>query len=110
MLELRNQTPFVAALVPGLGKEGAEYLTVVVKGTFTLDGRGGGRVAEEQVPMRHADEAEGDPAASSTRYEADASPLKPGTDVVLVGAAVSTRPVKDLVVGLAVGTTRKAVR
>ena len=36
MLELQNQTPFSAAIVPGLDKEGRDTVTVVVKGTFDL--------------------------------------------------------------------------
>src|SRR5262249_26571503 len=47
---------------------------------------------------------------TSARYEADSSPPKLGTDVVLVGQAHSDRPVTELDVGLQVGPVRKVLR
>jgi hypothetical protein len=110
MLDLRNRTPFAAAIVPGLDKEGRDTLTVVVKGTFALGRREALAVADAQVPIAYADVFHGEPGLSSIRYEADACPAKTGTDVVLVGHARSVRPVPSLDVSLDVGRLHKVVR
>ncbi len=36
MLELRNRTPFAAALLPGLDKDGVDQLSVLVKATYRV--------------------------------------------------------------------------
>src|SRR5689334_9141909 len=111
MLELQNQTPFRAAIVPGLDKEGADHLTVIVKATFALPKKGAPLVlAEQQADLVHADVFSGEPGASSVRYEADACPEKRGTDVLLNGHAYSPRPTASIDVSLAAGPLRKIVR
>src|SRR4051812_40305446 len=109
MLDLRNQTPFQAQLFPALTKEGDELCLVIVKGTFTFD-RAGVQPAEAQQPLATADVHYGEPATTSAKYEADTSPPKLGTDVVLVGQAHSDRAVTELDVGLSVGPWRKVLR
>ncbi|MCA9727308.1 MAG: DUF2169 domain-containing protein [Candidatus Eisenbacteria bacterium] len=112
MLELVNDTPFAAAILPGLDKEGVQNATVIVKGTFLLPAAGANdpTIAEEQVPIVGAAEYYGDPEKTSIRYDTDMVPAKPGTDVVLVGCARSARPLPALDVTLAVGPLKKTVR
>ena len=110
MLEIKNRTPFAAAIVPGLDREGRDTVTVIVKGTFDLGGRTALVPSALQVPIAHAETFHGEPGLSSIKYEADACPAKRGTDVVLVGHAVSIRPVPSLDVSLSVGPVRKTVR
>lgn len=110
MLELQNDTPFSVALFPGLDEEGAEHVTVVVKGTFRLGGGAAIGPADEQEPIHHAEVFHGEPGASSVRYESDACPAKRGTDVVLNGHAHAPKPVGSLDVSLAVGPLQKTVR
>jgi hypothetical protein len=111
MLELRNRTPFAAAIAPGLDREGRDTVTVLVKGTFALSARGRDlSVAEEQVKVAFADTFHGEPGRSSVKYEADGCPGKRGTDVVLVGHACSLRPVPSLDVELFAGRLKKVVR
>jgi hypothetical protein len=110
MLDLRNQTPFPAAIVPGLDREGRDTVTVVVKATFALGRREALEVADAQVPIAYADAFHGEPGLSSLQYEADACPAKKGTDVALSGHARAVRPVPSLDVSLAVGRLRKVVR
>ena len=109
MLEIKNRTPFAAAIVPGLDKEGRDTVTVIVKGTYDLGGRTALVPSAAQVPIVHGETFHGEPGLSSIKYEADACPAKKGTDVVLVGHAVSLRPVSSLDVSLAVGPVRKVV-
>ncbi len=110
MLEIKNRTPFAAAIVPGLDQEGRDTVTVIVKGTFDLGGRTALVPSEQQVSIAHGDTFHGEPGVSSIKYEADACPAKRGTDVVLVGHAVSIRPVSSLDVSLSAGPVRKTVR
>ena len=100
MLEIKNRTPFAAAIVPGLDVQGRDTVTVVVKGTFDLGGRGALAPSEQQAPIAHADSFHGEPGRSSIKYEGDACPAKQGTDVVLVGQACSIRPVPSIDVSL----------
>ena len=112
MLELVNETRFAGALVPSLDRDGADRLSVVVRGTYTLDpGRQELRLADEQTPVLFADLHHGEPGASSEKLEADNAPRKPGTDVVLIGAAHAPRGrVAAMDVSLRVGSLRKSVR
>lgn len=94
------------------GSDGAELVSVVVKGTFTLpaDGAGVG-LADEQIPPRYADEYWGDPAASSLKAPADFAPVKAGTDVLLVGTAYSPegRPATRLEASVRIGSVSKRI-
>ncbi len=113
MLEIRNDTPFVVALVPGLDPEGLESATLVVKGTFALGGRAGEPgLAGKQAPVALADtHVSDDDAGSSLRVASEATPAKPATDVALVGHAVSPRgAVPSLDVELHAGPVSKVVR
>jgi hypothetical protein len=109
MLAVENATSLPAALVPGIDAEGRTEATVVVKATFRLR-EGELLLADEQAPILRADEHHGEPGRSSLRYEADLSPQKAGTDVVLIGQAWSPAPVPELDVVLTAGPLRKAVR
>ncbi|APR82345.1 Hypothetical protein A7982_07694 [Minicystis rosea] len=109
MFAIDNPTSLPAALVPGLDEEGRTIATVVVKATFRLR-EGELALADEQVPLHDVDEHHGDPATSSVRYEADRSPQKAGTDIVLIGHAWSPAPTPELDVSLVAGPVRKTLR
>lgn len=114
MLELVNQTPYAVALVPFTDRAGIDHLAVVVKATWDLAAAASGRepaLAPEQRPVLFADERSGDDPQASLRYEADAGPPRPGTDVALVGHAYPERPGQATAeVSLAVGPVRRTVR
>jgi hypothetical protein len=113
MFGLVNRTPFVASLIPGLGKDDVAHLTVLAKGTFSIPASTGPlTIAEQQVPFLAVDQCNGpDPATSCVRIESDVCPAKPGTDVVLVGHAhAGARPRSSVDVGLRVANLRKVVR
>ncbi len=111
MLDLVNKTPFVASLLPGLDKDGLEYLVVAIKATFTVTSSGATTVATEQVPVVLADVHSGEPGVSSVLYESDGALRKPGVDVVLVGSAHGPASAAASVdVELRIGAARKTVR
>lgn len=111
MLDLQNQTPFDAALLPGLDKEGRDTLTVAVKATFTLDRRGNVAVADAQLPLQRGDVHTGEPGASSVQLEDESTPVKRGTDIVLVGHAwAGPRKSPSVDVTLRVGRLARSAR
>lgn len=115
MFEIKNQTPFVVALLPGLSPDGQDIATVAVKGTFALPpGRATGplAVADQQVPLTMADVSNSERAdRASVRYAAESQPTKPATDVALIGHAYAPgKGVTEVDVGLRVGPVQKVVR
>lgn len=88
MLEIRNHTPLSVSLVPGLDKEGVDFVTTIMKGKFTIvPGQSRLKFADEPATIFQADEYFGEPDKSSVRYEADVAMRKRGTDIVVNGHA-----------------------
>lgn len=98
-----NQTPFAALPVPLLDAAGNDVLVAIVKATFAIDAKGAARLAGKPSPIRVADELH-DPGSpqSSIRYPTDIGVAKLGTDVVVVGDAISPVPVKVLDIAIKV--------
>lgn len=90
-MELKNTTPFEAAYFPLFDREGAESLVVVVKATYEIGGEAP-RIAEEQDPVRPADEYVGEPGESGLIAEAELVPPRPSTGVTLRGHAIAPAP------------------
>ncbi|MFO0617558.1 MAG: DUF2169 domain-containing protein [Polyangiaceae bacterium] len=112
MLRLDNQTPFDAAILPGLDKEGIDTVTVAVKGTFAIDRKGAVVIADAQLPLQRGDTHYAEPGTSSVLLEDETSPLKRGTDVVLVGHAWAGggRKAPSVDVSLRVGRLARSAR
>jgi hypothetical protein len=84
---------------------------VVIKATFQWNDAGAVTLAEEQLPVLHADVFHGEPGVSSLRYAAEVCLRKPGTDVALVGQAYAPgRGATQVDVGLRVGPVQAALR
>jgi hypothetical protein len=107
-MEIVNATPFAAAQTVLLDRDGAEQLLVVVKATYVFSERGELEPADEQDPIRPADEHRGEPDSSSIEHEAELLPPKPATDAFLVGSARAQRPgTRTMEVRFRVGTREK---
>jgi hypothetical protein len=92
-MTLANATPFAALAAPLAAPDGRDVVLAVVKATFRRDRRGRLVLGDEQVQVRAGDVAHfPDVEDSSIRYPADLCTEKRGTDVVIVGEAVSPRP------------------
>lgn len=95
-----NATSFSALAVPYHDERGVDVVVALVKATFV---RRGAKLAlaDEQAPVRTGD-VPTDPAAaverreSSVRYPSDVGGEKVGADIVVVGSAVSAKPVPSL--------------
>jgi hypothetical protein len=110
-MKLLNGSGMAAGYTLGMDPEGAEYVVVAVKGTFTLPRMGEEpRLATEQVPLVDADLFTGEPGRSATLAECDYALEKPRCDVLLNGAAYPPggRPAQRVMVGLQVGSLRKS--
>jgi hypothetical protein len=89
-LSFANASHFAALAVPYNGYDGRDLVIAVVKATFVR--RAGGRlvIADRQAPIRPSDALHfPDAPQSSIRYPSDICVAKRGTDVVIVGEAVS---------------------
>lgn len=112
MLQILNKTTFEAALALNTDQDGAEKVTVAIKGTFKIPPRYGDvRLADEQLQVLYADEYYGEPGKSSIKYPADLVLGKFNTDIGLIGIAHSSggKSVKRLLVSLKVGTLKKTI-
>ena len=89
-----NTSRFAALTVPYTAPDGRVVVIAVVKATFTRRGAGRVALADEQVPIRPSDVLHvPDARESSIRYPSDICTAKQGTDVLIVGDAISRAPV-----------------
>jgi hypothetical protein len=87
MWTLVNDTAFAGDRTWVRDKTGVHHWIVAIRATFSLAADGSTKIAAEQVPPKLAAEYWGEPGASSLHHEGDLSPLKPSTDVLIVGSA-----------------------
>lgn len=109
MWMLDNRTPYQAERTWVRDKEGAHDWIVVVKATYDIAEDGGLTLSEAPVVPLHEPEYRGVPGASSVKYEADLTPMKPGTDVYLnaIAYAPRGRACTEVMVSLRVGRLSK---
>jgi len=86
MLQVRNRTPFKAALGVFANPDGIDCAYAVVKATFQL-GPGPLKPAAEQAPLIPIDAPHGDPLQTSLKAAGEITLSKPSTDVLLIGSA-----------------------
>lgn len=110
MLQLKNDTPFKADIALFPNERGVDTLYVTIKATFTL--QESVTLAEQQEPVRLADEYQGEPGRTSLKYSSDVHLTKPATDVIVIGSAHAPdgKPVASLDVSVSVGERRKTIR
>lgn len=109
---VENRTPFLADTHVEPNADGQEVVVVIISATF--QGENPSAVlapASEQLPIAFSDVPFGNPAASSTRYEADIAIVKPAAEVIINGAAHAPdgKAIREMQVGFRVGTLRKVL-
>lgn len=111
MWAIDNRTPHAVERTWVRDPEGRHQWVVVLKATFDVGERGALRQSDEQPPPRHEPEYRGDPATTSLRAEADLVPLRPTTDVVVVGQAHAPagKPSRAVPVGLRIASVDKVL-
>ena len=111
---LRNATSFAADAIPLHDERGVDILVVVAKATFFV--RGGKLViADDQAPVRMTDVhtdivAVEEGRESSIRYPSDIAGEKSGADIVVVGNAISRKPVPSIDVAVRIPGRSVALR
>jgi hypothetical protein len=115
MANVENLTPFAHVALPSTGADAVDRLLVVVSARFELPRPGTSMQTPpkliEQKPVRLADEYNGEPDASSLRYEGQSAFDRPATDVLLLGQAWAPggRAEKRVDVALVIANRRKTV-
>lgn len=109
-MELVSLSPFPALLLPWEADAGQASLTVVVKVTVQLVHDGDAIVADEQLAIE-GDATWDDGPSASLHHPSERAPLKPRTDLVLVGHAYAPggSPVVELPVRVRIGDFQKAI-
>lgn len=103
-MSLVNATAYFAADVPYVAPSGQRVVVVLVKATFELDRTGALAPAAEPSPVRLGEVlTDGEKPNGSARYPSDLSCAKAGADVVVVGSAISARPVTRMDLMVRVG-------
>ncbi len=93
-MSFSNATRFAALDVPFVDHLGHDVVIAIVKATFTILADGKLVPAEAPAPVRVNDELwDGDEPEASIRLPTDVCVEKVGTDVIVVGEAVSPKPV-----------------
>jgi hypothetical protein len=110
-MKLENQTPFLLDRMIVLDPDGAETLVIIAKATFVIENGGALALRSPQLPLQLIDEFYGEPGLSSIRLASEATPPKPGTDILLSGfARARAAGTRTMDVSLRVGPVSKTVR
>jgi hypothetical protein len=111
MLALANKTAYAAERNLGKDNRGALHWVVAVRASFDIERNGRLRAADEQTSPAFAPEYFGDPGASSIRWDADLTLMKPSTDVLVNGSAHASngRRSAEVAVRLRVDTLSKSL-
>jgi hypothetical protein len=110
MLQLKNETPYKAALDLFYDENGIDTLIITVKAVFTMDNPV--QVSDRQEEPVKADEYWTEPGTSSIKQGADVTLLKPFTDIIMTGHACAPgrKLVNKLDVSLTIGSIDKTVK
>ena len=93
-MSFANETRFAALPVPLIDADGNDVLVAIVKATYHVESDGTPVLATSQQPIRLSDETrDPDDPKASLLFPSDVCFAKRGTDVIVVGDAVSPTPV-----------------
>lgn len=110
MLQLKNTTPFAAAIALFPNEQGVDTLYTITKATFQIGKHW--TLLEEQAEPCKEDIYWGEPGLSSLRQASDYHTGKSGTDLVVIGSAYAPQEalVSQLDVSVQLGAYGKAIR
>ena len=108
--QVDNGTPFAFEPLFIADEDGRPIVVPIVKATFDVSPRGDVTLGEKQVPVDFRGKLYGEPAKSSPRFEPETAFIKPATDCVLLGHAVSMHPTTQMDVGVRIGSVAKVAR
>jgi len=110
-MSFANNTRYSAMPVPTIAPDGRDVVVAIVKATFRRGKDGRPRLADQQIPVEIGGTVY-DPEAldSSIRFPSDVCSDKRGADVVVVGDAISRKPVKSLDVAVKIRDLTASLR
>ena len=108
--KIDNRTPFAFEPLFIADEDGRPIVVPIVKATFDVSPRGDVTLGEKQAPVDFRGKLYGEPAKSSPRFEPETAFIKPATDCVLLGHAVSMHPTTQMDVGVRIGPVAKVAR
>src|SRR5689334_7232943 len=97
-MEVAAICPLPVGVVRWRSSPASPALTVIVKGTFTLDRDGEMTLAPAQEPLSPSR-----PAMGGLAYASDFVPYKPAADVVLTGHARAAEPARAIPARIRIG-------
>ena len=100
MLELANQSNWVAGLYPGWNHEQQYQLTAVFKAGFAFDEHGRLTPLAPDYAIIEADSHHANPLATSLKQAGEIAPFKHGSEIYLYGTAI---PERDNLIAMEVG-------
>jgi len=110
-VKIINNTAFEYQTLFATDEKGNPIVTPIIKGTFAINLDGTLEFLQQQLPVNLEGEFYADPATSSYLYEPECAFVKPKTDVVVLGAAISSNgPVNALLVDIQVGHLQKKLK
>ncbi len=103
MIELKNTTPFTADIIMLPNDLGVDCLYTIAKASFEF--KSGLNLCSEQPSIVASDEYIGEGLTATMTQASDYTPLKPSTDIVVVGSAFApnARPCQSCMVQVRVG-------
>lgn len=108
--EIDNRTPFAFEPLFVADEDGRPIVATIVKATFDVSPQGAVTLGRKQEPVDFAGTYHGEPGKSSPRFEPETAFVKPATDCVLLGHAVSEYPTTQMDVGIRIGPLAKGAR
>lgn len=102
--QVKNNTALTYEILFASDEDMKPLVCPIIKATYNISPNGELVFSEKQIPVNLAGEHYGDPESSSYLYEPECAFIKPATDIVILGDAVSNKgPVKYLSVDVNVG-------
>ncbi len=110
MLQLKNNTPFIATMALFPNEDAIDTLYVMAKATFTMGHEL--MLSEEQSNLITSDIYWAEPGTSSIKHASDMHIGKPSSDIIMLGQAYApnNQAVTKLDVSLSVGKVNKTIR
>jgi len=110
MLQLHNNTPFVAEKIWFPNEDAIDTLYIMVKATFNINSKL--TLTDQQRPISAVDQYWTEPGKSSIKYASDHHIGKSCSDIIMLGHAFAPmkQETRQLDVSLSVGKVNKTVR
>lgn len=111
-MQIINRTPFSIFFFDFIHADDIGRHTLILKGTYRIEGDGKLVLVQDQNPIRMTDEYSGTVGQSSVQWESDIVPVKKSTDIVVGGTihAKGGEPAESAVASVAYRSKTRTIR